>query len=148
MVKYLNSETPHTLRLMNNLKDALPAVCQLLQTLVPSRRAVKNMRNSCQVDPVAAPYHTIRATTRSFQDFSFLISPFSIQKPSLLWFSLLPVSEDVWPWPASAFELTFTYNVDMSTNGSVCIRVILYLKYLLKYGYIPRFSVVKQGSNH
>lgn len=41
--------------------------------------------------------------------------------------------EDVWPWPAWAFELSFTYNADTSRNGSVCICVILYFKYLLKY---------------
>lgn len=96
MVKYLNSERSHTLRPLNNIKDAPLDVYQLLQTMMPDWKAMKNVRDdarpSCSTNPNTALYHIIRATTPTFQHFSFLLSPFSTWKTHLLWLSLLPVA--------------------------------------------------------
>lgn len=105
----------------------------------------KYPRPSCSADPVADPYHTTRKTTPTFQDSSFLISPFSIRKSHLLWFSLLSVVINAPDHDMLEEVSSILLTMLTSRNGALCICVILYLKYLLRYGYsiLPRFSVVK-----
>ena len=141
-------------------KDAPLAVYQPLQTLVPAWRArlatsdeghekvcktfILSKPNCCPL-----PYH--QNNNSHFPRLLIFNIPIlhPENSPSLI-LSASCACKDIWPWPAWAFELSFTYNADMSRNGSVYICIILYLKYLLKYGYSipPRFSVVNQGSNH